>query len=98
MTLEQAIAEGLKPPQTPEEKEEEEEEAPSSSAYPAGLSAREVEVLGLVAKGMTNVQVGKELFISPRTVNAHLNSVYSKLGFNSRVEATRFAVEHNLLP
>jgi DNA-binding NarL/FixJ family response regulator len=54
--------------------------------------------LGLVAKGMTNAQVAKELFVSPRTVNAHLNSVYSKLGFNSRVEATRFAVEHNLLP
>ena len=67
------------------------------SAHPAGLSAREVEVLRLVASGMTNAQVARELYISPRTVNAHLGSVYNKIGSSTRAEAARFASEHNLL-
>jgi DNA-binding CsgD family transcriptional regulator len=73
--------------------------------YPAGLSAREVEVLRLVAAGRTSAQIAETLSISARTVNAHLNSIYGKLGFNSggaatrsaRSAATRFAVEHNLV-
>jgi non-specific serine/threonine protein kinase len=65
--------------------------------YPAGLSAREVEVMRLVARGMTNAEVAGRLFISSRTVSWHLGSIYRKLGFNSRTEATRFAVEHGLL-
>jgi predicted ATPase/DNA-binding CsgD family transcriptional regulator len=63
----------------------------------AGLSAREVEVLSLVAAGLTNAEVAGKLFISPRTVNWHLGSIYRKLGLSSRAEATRFAVEHGLL-
>jgi DNA-binding NarL/FixJ family response regulator len=58
---------------------------------------REVEVLKLVAEGLTNPQVAKELFLSPRTVQRHLNSVYKKLGVSSRAAATRFASEHQLL-
>jgi DNA-binding CsgD family transcriptional regulator len=46
---------------------------------------------------MTNAQIAKELFISPRTVNAHLGSVYLKIGSSTRAEATRFASEHDLL-
>ena len=65
--------------------------------YPAGLSAREVEVMRLVARGMTNAEVAGRLFISSRTVDWHLGSIYRKLGFKSRTEATRFAVEHGLL-
>ena len=65
-------------------------------SYPAGLSAREAEVLRLVAEGLTNAEVAGRLFISPRTVNWHLGSVYRKLGFHSRTEATRFAIEHRL--
>ena len=61
-----------------------------------GLTPRELEVLRLVAQGMTNARVARELFLSPRTVNAHLNSVYHKLGVSSRSAATRFAVEHGL--
>ena len=68
-----------------------------TSSYPAGLSAREAEVLKLVARGLTNAQVAQELFISPHTVNRHLNSIYSKLGVSSRAVATRFATEHNLI-
>jgi DNA-binding NarL/FixJ family response regulator len=49
-----------------------------------------------VASGLTNAQVARELFISPNTVNRHLNSIYRKLGVTSRAAATRFALEHNL--
>jgi DNA-binding CsgD family transcriptional regulator/tetratricopeptide (TPR) repeat protein len=62
----------------------------------AGLTSREVEVLGLVAAGMTSVQIAENLFLSPRTVNTHINSIYHKIGVNSRAAATRFALEHGL--
>jgi predicted ATPase/DNA-binding CsgD family transcriptional regulator len=67
------------------------------SAAAGGLTSRELEVLKLVAAGLTNAQVAQELFLSPRTVNAHLNSIYHKLGVSSRTAATRFAVEHGLI-
>jgi predicted ATPase/DNA-binding CsgD family transcriptional regulator len=69
----------------------------SSTPGPAELSPREVEVLGLVAEGLTNAQVAQRLFLSPRTVQRHLNSIYHKLGVSSRAVATRFAIEHGLL-
>lgn len=72
-------------------------ERASRPAYPAGLSAREVEVLRLLTRGMTNARIAEELFISPNTVNRHLNSVYRKIGASSRAAATLFASEHNLL-
>jgi DNA-binding CsgD family transcriptional regulator len=65
--------------------------------HPGGLTSREVEVLGLVSTGLTNAQVAKELFLSPRTIQRHLNSIYHKLGVSSRAAATRFAVEHGLV-
>ena len=71
--------------------------APALTSYPAGLSAREVEVLRLVAKGLTNAQVARELYISVRTVNRHLNSIYGKLGESTREAATRFVSDHGLL-
>jgi predicted ATPase/DNA-binding CsgD family transcriptional regulator len=71
-------------------------EEPSAPEHPAGLTSREVEVLGLVAEGLTNAQVAQRLFVSPRTVHRHLNSVYHKIGVNSRAAATRFALEHGL--
>jgi DNA-binding NarL/FixJ family response regulator len=49
-----------------------------------------------VATGMTNAQVAETLFLSPRTVQRHLNSVYHKIGVGSRTAATRFALEHGL--
>jgi DNA-binding NarL/FixJ family response regulator len=60
------------------------------------LSRRELEVLGLVAEGLTNTQVAERLFLSPRTVNTHLTSIYHKLGVGSRSAAVRIAVEHGL--
>ena len=71
--------------------------SPSSApGLPGGLTAREVEVLGLVAKGMTSAKIAKELYLSPRTVEAHITSIYHKLGVTSRAAATRFALEHHL--
>ncbi|HEY0071834.1 MAG TPA: tetratricopeptide repeat protein [Chloroflexia bacterium] len=64
---------------------------------PAGLSEREVEVLRLVATGLTDGQVADKLMISPRTVNRHLSSIYSKLNVTSRTAATRWAVETKLV-
>ncbi len=68
----------------------------NTTSYPAGLSAREVEVLRLVAQGLTNPQVAGQLYLSPRTVEQHLRSIYNKLGVATRAAATRFAVSHGL--
>ncbi|HEX2035311.1 MAG TPA: LuxR C-terminal-related transcriptional regulator [Chloroflexota bacterium] len=68
-----------------------------AAALPGGLTAREVEVLRLVARGLTNAQVAAQLVVSPLTVNAHLRSIFSKLDVTSRAAATRYAVEHGLL-
>jgi DNA-binding CsgD family transcriptional regulator len=64
---------------------------------PFGLTAREVEVLRLLAQGLSDAQIAEHLVISPRTVNRHITSLYSKLGVSSRAAATRFAHEHHLL-
>jgi predicted ATPase/DNA-binding CsgD family transcriptional regulator len=64
---------------------------------PAGLTTREVEVLRLVAQGLTDAQVAEKLVISPRTVNTHLKSIYGKIQVTSRSAATRYALEHNLM-
>jgi DNA-binding NarL/FixJ family response regulator len=53
-------------------------------------------VLRLVAQGLGNAEVGARLYLSPRTVQQHLRSVYNKLGVDNRAAATRFAVEHHL--
>lgn len=70
--------------------------AKSVAPHPDGLTQREVEVLRLVARGLTDAQVAGNLIISPRTVHTHLNSIYSKLGVTSRSAATRYAIEHHL--
>lgn len=89
-----ALSEG-EPSATPTEPEQT-STRPSIPPYPAGLTSREVEVLRLVAQGLTNSQVAERLFLSPRTVHRHLNSIFHKLGVSSRTAATRFAIEHGL--
>jgi DNA-binding CsgD family transcriptional regulator len=90
MTPQQALAaQGQKPTQTPTT-------AITPSTYPAGLTAREVEVLRLLAGGLTNQQIADKLVLSPRTVHAHISSIYSKLAVTSRSVATRYAIEHHL--
>src|SRR5579863_7595327 len=71
--------------------------AKTLATYPAGLTTREVEVLRLVAQGLTDAQVAEQLVISPRTVNFHLTSVYGKIGVSSRSAATRYAIEQHLV-
>jgi predicted ATPase/DNA-binding CsgD family transcriptional regulator len=63
---------------------------------PAGLTQREVEVLKLVAAGLTNAQTAERLSVTPRTINAHLTSIYGKIGVTARVGAVRFAVDNGL--
>jgi predicted ATPase/class 3 adenylate cyclase/DNA-binding CsgD family transcriptional regulator len=64
--------------------------------YPAGLTAREVDVLRLVAQGLTNAHIAQRLVVSRLTVNAHLRSIYGKLDVTSRTAAARYALEHGL--
>jgi DNA-binding NarL/FixJ family response regulator len=69
----------------------------SQRTYPAGLTGREVDVLRLVAVGLSDAETAERLFLSVRTVNAHLRSIYRKLGIRSRAAAGRFAEENGLL-
>jgi HD-GYP domain-containing protein (c-di-GMP phosphodiesterase class II) len=64
---------------------------------PAGLSERQVEVLRLVAKGLTNRQIAERLVVSPRTAEHHVQDIYLKIGVASRAAAALFASEHDLL-
>lgn len=69
-------------------------------ARPAGLdhlTQRQVEVLRLVARGMTNAEIAEALFLSRRTVHAHLRAIFHKLGVGNRSAATRYAIQHGLL-
>ncbi len=66
-------------------------------AWPSGLTDREVEVIRLVGRGLSNKEVGARLFISPKTVKRHLESIYGKTGVRSRAAAAVFAVDQGLV-
>ena len=67
-------------------------------AEPAGgLSARELQVLRLVATGKTNRLIAADLFLSEKTVARHVSNIFSKLGLSSRSAATAYAYEHDLV-
>lgn len=70
---------------------------PGRRLLPAGLTAREVEVLRLLARGLTNPQIGQALTISPRTAQQHVRHIYEKIGVSTRAGATLFVAEHDLL-
>jgi DNA-binding CsgD family transcriptional regulator len=65
--------------------------------YPVGLSEREAEVLRLIARGHADRQIADELFISPRTVNAHVRNLLTKTERANRTELSIWAVEHGLV-
>jgi HD-GYP domain-containing protein (c-di-GMP phosphodiesterase class II) len=67
------------------------------TVWPAGLSDREVEVLRLVARGLSNRAIAERLYISPRTAEHHVQHIYTKLGASTRAAAAMFAMEHGLL-
>jgi HD-GYP domain-containing protein (c-di-GMP phosphodiesterase class II) len=73
--------------------------APSRTrtAWPADLSDREVDVLRLVARGMSNKGLAEALFISPRTAEHHVQHIYGKIGVSTRAGAAMFAMEHGLI-
>ena len=70
---------------------------PASPSTVAGLSRREVEVLVLLAAGMTNRAIATELVISEKTVARHVSNIFTKLGLSSRSAATAYAYEHHLV-
>lgn len=60
------------------------------------LSVREMEILGLIADGLTNKGVGEKLFISARTVESHRRNILDKLDFKNTTEMIRYAIENNI--
>jgi DNA-binding CsgD family transcriptional regulator len=71
--------------------------SPEPPSRPSGLTAREVEVLRLVARGCTNREIADELVLSEHTVRRHLQNVFGRLGVSSRAAAATFAVQHDLV-
>jgi putative nucleotidyltransferase with HDIG domain len=71
--------------------------APARRAGPGGLSPREVEVLTLLARGLTTKEIARRLGTSPKTCANHVEHIYTKLGIGSRAEATLFATRHGLV-
>ena len=67
------------------------------TAWPGGLSDREVEVLRLLARGLPNRAIAERLSISPRTAEHHVQHIYTKIGASTRAAAAMFAMEHDLL-
>ena len=65
--------------------------------WPSGLSDREVEVLRLLARGLSNPEIAKRLVISSRTAEHHVQHIYTKIGHSTRAAAALFAMEHDLL-
>ena len=70
--------------------------APERPRFPAGLSAREADVLRLVAAGRSNREIAAALVLSAKTVENHLARIYAKVGAENRASATAFAVRHGL--
>jgi DNA-binding NarL/FixJ family response regulator len=64
---------------------------------PAGLTGREVEVLRLIAAGMSNKEIAGALHLSAKTVSRHLSNIFTKIGATSRAGATAFAFEHQIV-
>jgi DNA-binding NarL/FixJ family response regulator len=71
--------------------------SPGPGGYPAHLTPREAEVLGLLAGGLSDREIAGELQLSPRTVGRHVENAYRKLGVHRRAEAAVFAHRHGLV-
>lgn len=73
-------------------------EGPPQLERPAGLTDREAEVLGLIGRGLRTKQIARQLDISPKTVDRHIQNSYRKIGVSSRAAATLYATEKGLIP
>src|SRR5438034_9445519 len=71
---------------------------PRRRGGPAGLTSREVEVLRLLARGLSNKEIAAKLVISPKTVGNHVEHIYAKIDASTRATASLFAMQHGLLP
>jgi DNA-binding NarL/FixJ family response regulator len=71
---------------------------PAPSALPDGLTAREAEVLGLIAAGLSNREIAERLFVTEVTVKSHVNRLFAKTRVRDRAQAVRYAYEHGLRP
>ena len=65
--------------------------------WPAGLTTREIEVLRLLARGLSNKQIASELVISPKTTGSHVEHIYRKIDASNRAQASLFAIRHGLM-
>jgi DNA-binding NarL/FixJ family response regulator len=70
---------------------------PPPMELPAGLTEREAEVVGLLARGMQTKQIARSLDISVKTADRHIQNAYRKMGVASRAAATLFATDHGLI-
>jgi DNA-binding NarL/FixJ family response regulator len=71
-------------------------EAAPGLSRPDGLTPREIEVLRLIAKGLSNGEIAGRLFVSEATIKTHINNIFSKAGLRDRAQAVRYAFEHGL--
>jgi DNA-binding NarL/FixJ family response regulator len=71
---------------------------PRRRDHAAGLTAREVDVLRLQARGLSSKRIAERLVISPKTARNHIEHIYLKIGTSSRATASLFAMQHGLLP
>jgi len=71
---------------------------PRRREAPSGLTAREIEVLILLARGMSNKQIAERLVITPKTAGNHVEHIYAKIDASNRAAAAMFAVQHGLFP
>jgi DNA-binding NarL/FixJ family response regulator len=71
-------------------------EAARSAPPPDGLTQREAEILGMIARGMTNPEIAAQLFLSNHTIKTHISRIFAKTGARDRAAAIGYAHRHNI--